>query len=445
MQTLLDQFEHIYSERRGEGHLDPEWLSNTRANAYKNLKQVGFPTPKDELWKYTSIRDLLQQPFALPNENFNLENDLNLSKLPILNHAESIKIFVINGTISGKYSDLSNLPSGCNLICYPEDATNQTFDFITDHEDASTYHKPMSFALLNTILFPEIIYFSIKARQSIQRPIEFCFIHQANSHAHCYTSSPRLNIYLEEKAQCKIIENHVTIGSSQAFINMRTQTHIHRKGNLERYIYQNCNPQSFFFSHNSTEIDQKAHLTEFTFNRGGKTIRQENLTKFIGQNSDCHVSGAACLKANQHVDSTIYIDHAMPKCASRQVVKNVLTDHSESVFQGKIHVASNAQKTDGFQLNKTLLLSEDATANSKPELEIYADDVKCSHGATSGFLQEKDLFYLQSRGISEEEASRLLVTAFLQEALDEIKDDAIKADFRKQMIETLKETEDHGT
>ena len=131
------------------------------------------------------------------------------------------------------------------------------------------------------------------------------------------------------------------------------------------------------------------------------------------------------------------MDHAMQKCSSRQVFKNVLKDRAESVFQGKVHVTQNAQQTDGYQIHKALLLSEEATANAKPELEIYADDVKCSHGSTTGFLREEDLFYLKSRGISQDEAEQMLVIAFIQDALNEIKTDAIKHAFEAKMLETF--------
>lgn len=440
MQTLLDQFDHLTQHK--DKHFDPEWLATMRANAYKTLKKIGFPTPKDELWKYTSIRDLLDQSFALPSDNFKLEDNLDLKTLPIIHQKDSIKIVIINGVVSTKHSNLSDLPKGCNLICYPEDAAEHTFDLIADHDEQTAYHQPASFNLLNMTLFPEIVHFSVEEDATIAPVIEFCFIHQADSHSHCYTSSPRLNIHLGEKSACKIIENHITVGQSQSFINAHTQIYLSRKANFERYVYQNCNRKSFVFSHGNTQIDDKAHLTEFTFNRGGKTIRQENLTRFIGKKASCHIAGAALLEDDQHADTTLYVDHTMPKCESRQTFKNVLKDHAESVFQGKIHVTPNAQGTDGFQLNKALLLSENATANAKPELEIYADDVKCSHGSTSGFLAEDDLFYLTSRGIPEDEAARLLITAFLEDTLDEIKDETIKESFKAVMVQTLKASED---
>ena len=443
MEKLIENFDHIYADTRSKTQqIDPEWLSNIRETSYENLKKIGFPNPKDELWKYTSTRDLLGQDFLSPSETFNLEDDIQLDELPILNLKDSIKIVILNGRFSGEYSDLSNLPKGCNLICFPEDASSTYFEIANDHEDQTRYHHPMSFTLLNNMLFPEIIRLTVDKNTKAKHPIELCFVHQADSsQSHCYTSSPRLDLIMGEKSHCQMIENHTTIGESQALINMHAQISVKRKATLERYIYQNCNEKSFVFMHDHAEIDQKAYYTEFAFNRGGKTVRDETFTKFIGKKSDCHVGAVALLHNDQHVDSTVYLDHAMQKCSSRQVFKNVLKDKSESVFQGKIHVTPNAQQTDGYQIHKALLLSDDAIANSKPELEIYADDVKCSHGSTTGFLRDEDLFYLKSRGICQKEAEKLLVIAFIQDALDEIKEDSIKEAFEILMLETFKNGE----
>jgi Fe-S cluster assembly protein SufD len=237
---------------------------------------------------------------------------------------------------------------------------------------------------------------------------------------------PRLKIVLEEGAQATIIERHT--GAGAYWTNMVTEIELGPNANLQHIRINQDAPEAVQTNMTGINAAKDAVYNGFTLNMGGKLTRHEIHAQIEGPNAEISLNGVNLLNGAQHGDTTILIEHKAPHGRSNQFYRSLLDDKARGVFQGKVHVHQKAQKTDGYQLSNTLLLSPDAEMDTKPELEIYADDVKCSHGATTGQLDEHPLFYLRQRGLNEAQARLLLIRAFVDEVVDKLEDKKIRAD-----------------
>ena len=238
---------------------------------------------------------------------------------------------------------------------------------------------------------------------------------------------PRHLIVVGVGSVATIVESHV--GDGTYFTNSVNEISVGDGAVLNHYKLQNDGSEAYHLAANLVRIGDRAVYDSFVLQVGGKLARNEVRTE-LGERVECRLNGAYLGRGEQHIDNTTFVDHAAPNSSSREVYKGVLDESARGVFQGKILVRQDSQKTDGHQLNKTLLLSQGTEIDSKPELEIYADDVKCSHGATTGELEEEQLFYLRARGINLEMARGMLVAAFVGEALAEMQVDAPRAAFQ---------------
>jgi Fe-S cluster assembly protein SufD len=247
--------------------------------------------------------------------------------------------------------------------------------------------------------------------------------------------NPRLKIILEEGAELTLLEQH--IGQGAYWKNMATEIVIGPNARLNHIRIQEDSNQAVQTNMVHITMEQGSHLNSFSLNLGGKLTRHDIHAVLNGPNIECSLNGISLLQGKQHGDTTILMEHAAPHCRSNQFYRTILADESRGVFQGKVHVHKIAQKTDGYQLSNTLLLSPKAEMDTKPELEIYADDVKCSHGATTGQLDEEPLFYLRSRGLTEKEARLLLIQAFVDEVADKIADDKVQNSIKEMVSQWL--------
>ncbi len=246
---------------------------------------------------------------------------------------------------------------------------------------------------------------------------------------------PRLKITLEDGAQATIIERHDGAGSY--WKNMSTEITLGANARLNHIRVQTDSVEAVQTNMVHITMDRDSYLNSFSLNLGGKLTRHDIHAVLNGANIDCSLNGVNLLKDKQHGDTTILMEHAAPHCLSNQFYRTILDDAARGVFQGKVHVHKVAQKTDGYQLANTLLLSPKAEMDTKPELEIYADDVKCSHGATTGQLDEEPLFYLRTRGLTESAARMLLIQAFVDEVMDKIENEEFQAELKSKAEEWL--------
>ena len=267
----------------------------------------------------------------------------------------------------------------------------------------------------------------------LARPIEIVYLARPGDRTLAY--HPRNLILAEAGSQATIVEHHLGLDDGTYFTNGVTELRLERDAQIRLFKLQDEASKAFHLHQTSARIGAGASLEGFTLSLGGRLVRNEIKLSLDGRGAACRLNGAYALGLEQHCDNTSVIDHIGLETTSRQVYKGVLDDRARAVFQGRIAVRPGAQGTDGHQLNKTLLLSDQAEIDTKPELEINADDVKCSHGATAGELEEDALFYLRSRGIPEDEARDVLVQAFLDEALEEISDDDVRQAFQVRLAD----------
>jgi Fe-S cluster assembly protein SufD len=359
-----------------------------RMAAAERFRQIGWPGKRLEAWHYTDLRALRAVEFTAPRPV-----ELDRAALPA---TDLPRLVFVNGRLDVKNSSAVQGFS----------RSSRDFD--------SSLKADLPLVLLNTALTTDGVALSVPA--SFDAGAVMLVSHaQADAPA---AFSPRHRIELGEGAKLTLIE--VSQGSGTYLHNPVIELSIAAGGQLNHYRLQDEGQDAFHLATIFADVATGASYESFTLNRGSRLSRNEFHVALGGANASVHLNAAQILRGSQHGDITSVVSHDAPNCSSRQTVKSVLTDHARGVFQGRIEVARVAQKTDGYQMNQALLLSPDAEIDSKPELEIFADDVKCSHGATIGALDPEQIFYLRSRGIPEPEARAMLIRAFLEEALEPV-------------------------
>ena len=379
--------------------------SALRAAAATAFKASGLPggtqQRRIEAWKYTSLRPVAEAEFQATDQPQH-EAETVLAGLPLLN---APRIVFTNGRFR---DDLSIMPSAG----FARFAEQPDFGTLTWPD-----REPM--VALNTMLAADGAALHVPAGHD-GGLVQLVSISGGDADFH-----PRHALRLATGARLTVVE--ISVGQGTYLLNTVSEIHVAEGAQLTHIRMQDESQSAFHVSTTYADVAAGGTYDSFTLNLGGRLSRTEVHTQLSGSGAIAHLNAAQILSGSQHSDFTTVVGHTAPGCTSRQTVKNVLAGRSRGVFQGRIEVARHAQKTDGYQMNQALLLSPYAEVDSKPELEIFADDVKCSHGATVGELDAEQMFYLRSRGIPDAEARSILVRAFLAEALDAVTDDAIRA------------------
>ncbi len=385
--------------------------------AIEIFRTLGFPTTRNEEWKYTSLNSLLKRDYGtafVPPRSEPLSVEIS----EWWSGFDNPVVLVLNNghfdeSLSTGHSDLkiSKIGSGKNALI------EENFGKIAPMGDHATL-------ALNTAVAENGLAIEIPRSAVIEDPI--FIVHRNQTQGGNMMTFGRTFIYAHENSQAKVVELWINEGRNFSFENSATEIVVRANANLHHYSLQVDSNQSSLI--NFVQADQYQHsvFTAATITTKGEIIRNNSEIRHKEEHIESHLYGLYLQDGNQHVDNHTLVDHAMPNCYSNELYKGVLDDASVAVFNGKVMVRPDAQKTNAFQSNKTVLLSEDATINTKPQLEIFADDVKCSHGATTGRLDLEALFYLRSRGISEERARALLTYAFAAEVLEQIQLEPIR-------------------
>ncbi len=380
--------------------------SSLRAAAAAAFRAAGLPggaqQRRIEAWKYTSLRPVAEAKFQAGTAPRH-EAETVLTGLALLPQAP--RLIFVDGTLR---ADLSVTP-GAGFVRFAEQPDFGTLTW-PDRE-------PM--VALNTMLAED------GAALHVPPDHDAGVVQLVSIASHDGDFHPRHSIHLARGARMTLLE--ISVGQGAYLLNSVAEIHVADGASLTHIRLQDESTGAFHISTTYVDIEEAGTYDSFTLNLGARLSRTEVHANLSGTGAVAHLNAAQLLGGSQHSDFTTVVSHTAPGCNSRQTVKNVLAGRSHGVFQGKIEVARHAQKTDGYQMNQALLLSRDAEIDSKPELEIFADDVKCSHGATVGELDAEQLFYLRSRGISDPEARSILVRAFLTEALDAVADDMIRS------------------
>ncbi len=393
------------------------WLAELRERSAQRLKVSGLPHRRLEAWRYTDMRAQLKRDF----KRAPAQVDSAMQK-----PSEAIAAVFSDGVYQPQYSSLSELPGGVEVVSL-RDIEGDPPSWIEQHLSRALDEDERALIALNTALMEEGLLIRVAEGVIIDQPIYICHdMTNGGVQAHV-----RISIILNKSARATIVERFSNSAAETTFNNSVTTLDVGEDAELCHYKHQTEGEHALHAQTIRANVQAGAKLDSFYLTTGTGFSRTDGIYELAGEGADLRVSGAYMLSKAQHADISTEIIHAKPKCTSREVFHGALLDRSHGIFQGRILVAEDAQKTDGHQMNRTLLLSERAKADAKPELEIYADDVKCSHGATTGELDEDALFYLRSRGLPLAEAKALLVEAFINEAIDEVQDDDVKATFKE--------------
>ena len=393
------------------------WLERLRAGAGQRAAASGLPTPRRESWKYTNLRPLEKLAFG-PRA----QEQISIDRLPsLLPHGQSAQRLVfVNGLFRADLSACAGLPEGVRAgslaEALAEGRGNDLAGLLGQIAEGGGQDQPM--LDLNTALMADGFLLQVAAGVRIDLPIEVIYLGAAPREPQAF--HPRALIAMEENSRAIVVEHHACIGDGAYFANHGCEVRIGEKAELRHYQVQAEADDAIHLANLHVEVRAGGVYDSFVLTRGARLTRNEVCVRLAAPGAECHLNGVYMLRGDQHCDNTTTIDHLAPETTSREVFKGVLDDRARGVFQGKIVVHPDAQKSDGHQLSKALLLSDRAEMDAKPELEIYADDVKCSHGATAGDIDRDALFYLRTRGIAEEAARHMLIEAFLSDTINSL-------------------------
>lgn len=422
IQPYIDQFGHLRADLPGAGL---PWLDRLRTAGLERFSAQGFPTIRAEAWKYTNLRSLEKIAFA-PATRGTLAASIDALPTVMPAGSPSHRLVFVDGRFRAELSSPGALPAGVELTSLAA-ALDGRAGWIEEHLGQIGDADARPLLALNTAFLADGAVLRLPRGTVVTAPIELVFVGTATEGPAVW--HPRTLIVAEDNSEATVVEHHVGIGDGTYFANGATEVVVGAGARLHHYKVQRESLNAFHLSSVTARLGRDATYDNFILTLGARLARNEVIARLDGTGVTCRLNGAYMVRGSQHCDTTTVIDHALPHGSSREVYKGVIDQTARAVFQGKIIVRPGAQKTDGYQINRALLLSDHAEIDSKPELEIYADDVKCSHGATAGELDENALFYLRARGIDKETARGLLVAAFLGEAVDEIRSEPVREAF----------------
>ncbi len=389
-------------------------LHEVRSKALKFFEDKGFPTKKEEAWKYTSLQAVLNNDFSiLPKAEETVE--FKEVKKYFLNDVDTYKVVFINGIFSSHLSSTTH--DGLDVCLMSSALTKPKYKMIIDTYFNQIADKNDSLTNLNTAYAYEGAYINIPKSKVLEKPIEIIYF---TTGVQPVFVQPRNLVIVGENAHVQILERHQSLTEQPVLTNSVTEIFAQKRAIVDYYKLQNDAQTANLIDNTFAAQKQESRVAVHTFSFGGNLTRNNLNFHQQGERIDSTLKGVTIIGDKQHVDHYTLVDHAQPNCESHQNYKGIYDDRSTGVFNGKIYVEKIAQKTDAFQQNNNILLSDKATLNTKPQLEIFADDVKCSHGCTIGQLDETAMFYMQQRGIPKKEARALLMYAFTDEVISSV-------------------------
>ena len=407
-------------------------VHETRAQALKIFEEKGFPSKKDELWKYTSLDALIHKDYSLfPKSEASIE--LKDVKKYFLYDTDTYKVIFIDGVYNPFLSNTTH--DGLDVCLMSAALSKPKYREIINSYFNKIAPLDESLTALNTSYAKEGAFIYIPKKTVAEKPIEI--IHFSSGEQDSLWLQPRNLIVIDKNSQVQIIERHQSLKQHSVVTNSVTEIYVHEEAFVDYYKLQNDLTTASLIDNTYIQQEKNSHASVHTFSLGGKLIRN-NLRYFHkGEHILSTLKGVTILEGKQHVDHSTMVHHSQPNCESHQDYKGIFSERSEGVFNGQILVDKIAQKTNAFQQNNNVLLDDKATVNSKPQLEIFADDVKCSHGCTIGQMDEEALFYLRSRGIPKKEAKALMTYAFANNVLESVQLPSLKKRINGQIARKL--------
>jgi len=418
LESYLESFSEF--EKLAAGH-DLPWLRRLRQDAFARLCEVGFPTTHDEDWRFTNVSAIAQTPFRLArNGRARLsQQELEPYRVP----GVSCQLVFVNGHFVPKLSLLGKLPDGVKVSSLAGEISSNP-GAIEPHLGRYLDIRRDAFSALNTAFVEDGAFVHIPRGTLVEEPICLLFVSTGDDAPSM--SHPRNLIVAEEDSQATFVEDYASLDGGAVFCNTVTELVAGDHTVLSHYMVEREHKEAFNISTLRIQQERSTNVVSHSLLLGGALVRNNVHPVLAGEGGECLINDLFIGNGRQHLDNYMLVEHASPRCGSRQFYNGILDGHAHGVFHGRIIVRKDAQKTDAKQTNRNLLLSDDAQIDTKPQLEIYADDVKCTHGATIGQIEGDALFYLRSRGIDEVSARKLLLFAFASECLDRMKQGPVR-------------------
>lgn len=396
-----------------------EQLKGIRNKAIENFKSMGIPSSKHEEWKYTRVGNIFHKDLQFGSSEQLKPSDISSYHLP--GSDKAIELFFVNGFFNTELSTLSN-----DIVVLPLEAaaSSEYASLVAEHLGHSSKYHPDGINALNTAFVNGGMFIMVKKGKRVERPV---YIYYINDNRSASTFAlPRTLVYVSAGSELQIAEHYVSMGQQESFTNQVTELIVEQDAIVNYYKIQDEGANASQVSTTHFRQIGRSLTNATTISLSGALIRNNLNMVMEAEHGESHMYGLYLLDGKTHVDNHTIVDNVMPHCFSNELYKGVMDGESSSVFNGKIFVRVDAQKTNAYQSNKNVLLTDTASVNTKPQLEIFADDVKCSHGCTVGKLDEEAMFYLRTRGISEKNAKSLLLHAFAVDILDNIKTEPLR-------------------
>lgn len=417
-QYFINQFDEFEKSLNGEKTSD---FHKVRKDAISKFAELTFPTQKDEEWKNTNISSLLKYNFSPVSNKEKVSSEI-ISKFLFDKLEHSLLVFV-NGNYSPELSKLIDVPNGVVIGSLAESLKNNN-PVVKKHLSKYAENENYFFTTLSTAFTKDGAFVYVPDGKVVKDPIHIVFYTKSDNKK--VLTQPRNLFVAGKNSQVTIIEHYISDEDSIYFTNAVTEIVADENANVDHIKLQEESNKAFHIARMEVDQERSSNFSSHLISHGAEISRNDFNARFNDQGSECMLNGLFMIGDDQLFDAHTMIDHAKPHCNSHEHYKGILQDKSRGVFNGKVMVRRDAQKTNAFQENNTILLSDDAVMNTKPQLEIFADDVKCSHGATIGKLNDEAKFYLKSRGIGEDAATAILIHAFASDVITSIKIPALR-------------------
>jgi Fe-S cluster assembly protein SufD len=403
------------------------WLELVRNGAMDRFEQLGFPPVREEDWKYTNLAVLAKESFV-PAVQDSVHRDVSQFAYP---ETEGAHLVVVNGFLREDLSQKSGLGEAVAVDLFSAVADARYNKIIRKYLARNAGYHNNGLTALNTAFLQSGVFVWIPKNVKVERPLQITFVAEGHQSA----NFPRVLVVAEENSSATLIESFV--GEGQYFTNATVEVELKDGAHLSHYRLQRESKNAFHTSTTSAELGRASRYDTTSINLGAQLSRHDISVVMDHEGAETSVDGLYIVDSDQHTDTHSVIDHKQPHCSSHQLYKGILDGNGRAVFNGKIFVREGAQKTDAMQTNKNLLLSERARIDTKPQLEIYADDVKCAHGAAIGQIDPEELFYLETRGIGPELGRNLLTYGFAEEVIAKIKIESIRSELDEAVLQQL--------
>ncbi|GAB3972451.1 Fe-S cluster assembly protein SufD [Spirosoma terrae] len=425
---LLAAFKTNEERMNGESKTPFHQLRRAALNQFDLL---GFPTIRHEEWKYSNVSGLFKEAFVLDSTPVLTAQDLVSLEIPNL---DGNILYFVNGRYQPELSHIVSPADQVQITNFAEAVKNNP-ELISSHFANYADYQENAFTALNTALANDGVVVHVPDNVTVEQPIILRFI--TDSREQNVASQPRNLVVVGKNAEVMMAESFRTLGDRASFVNVVTEIALAREARMQYYKVQDESQKAYHIGTTQVYQADNSHFYSATVTLNGNFIRNNLNIVLNGQYAEAFMYGLYMPNGRQHIDNHTLVDHAMPNSYSSELYKGILDDNSTGVFNGKIFVRPDAQKTNAYQSCKNVVLSSGASMNTKPQLEIFADDVKCSHGTTTGQLNDEALFYMRSRGIPKDEARSLLLYAFSQDVLSQIKIQPIREYLERVVTEKL--------